>query len=175
MHCVRWLFTIAVHVLVLVVVVVHVLSLHVLVYNLVLLGSEVQLLYRGHLFVKTLNLKLVGVHLRLIILQLLHHFFQLVRPLLQVLLVHRKFLSNLRTTLFSKDVLQLDVQLLLFLDEHIFLCDFFSLCNQTLLEALDLLDHLVRLRVSALKLPPPVDIEGLFKLVRQVLCLLLLL
>ena len=40
---------------------------------------------------------------------------------------------------------------------------------------MDLLDHLIGLRVSALKLPPPMDVEWLLELIGQELAFLLLL
>ena len=61
------------------------------------------------------------------------------------------------------------------MDEHILFRDFFGLGNESLLEVLDLLNLLISRRISALELPPPVDVEGLLKLIHEELDLLLLL
>jgi len=163
------------HVLFLLIVLFHVLSLHILVDHLVLLGREVKLLNCTHLLVKTLNFKLEGVNLRLVVLQLLYHLLELMGSLLEILLVNHKFLCNLWSTLLCQDILQFDVELLLLLYENILLSNLFSLCDQALLKTLDLLNHFISFGVSAFKLSPPVNIEWLFKFVREILCFLLLL
>lgn len=61
------------------------------------------------------------------------------------------------------------------MDEDVFLRDFFRLRDESLLQALNLLDQLVRLDVRRLELSPPVDVEGLLELVGEELGLLLLL
>jgi hypothetical protein len=69
--------------------------------------------------------------------------------------------------LTSEQVLQLDIELLLLLDDNILLDDLFSLPNQTLLECLNLLEHLPSVGVSSLQLPPSVVVEGILKLLRE--------
>ena len=127
------------------------------------------------LLLQAFVLEPVGVHLRLIVLQFSNHVLQLLGPLLQVLLVDLEFLGDLWTALFGEDVLKFDVELLLLLDEHIFLADLFGLGNQALLQRLDLLDEFVGLGVRALELPPAMHIQGQLKLVSEELGLLFLL
>ena len=157
------------------VLVFHLLTLHVFVDDLVLLTVEVNFLDLANLLVKSLDLKLVGIHLRLVVLQLANHFLKLHRSFLEVLLVNLELLSHLWTTLLGQDILQLDVELLFFLDEHVFLRDLLGLGNESLLKRLDLLDHLIGLWVSALKLSPSMHVEWLLKLIVKVFGLLLLL
>jgi hypothetical protein len=97
----------------------------------------------------------------LIILELSHHILKLLRSLLQVLLVNLKFLSNLWPALLSQDVLKFDIKLFFFLNKNIFLADFFSLGNQTLLEGLNFLDQLIGFGVCALKFPPAMHVKWL--------------
>lgn len=61
------------------------------------------------------------------------------------------------------------------MDENILFGDLLGLSNQSLLERLDLLNHLISLWISALEFPPPVHIEWLLKLIVEELGLLLLL
>lgn len=86
------------------------------------------------LLLQAFILESVSVHLRLIVLQLSYHVLQLLGSLLQILLVDLKLLGNLWAALFRKDILKLNVELLLLLDEDIFLTDLFSLGNQALLK-----------------------------------------
>lgn len=72
--------------------------------------------------------------------------------------------SDFRARLASQQVLELNIQLLLLLNDHVFLNDLLSLLNQTLLECLDLLEHLPGVRVSAFKLPPSMVVEWVFEL-----------
>lgn len=115
------------------------------------------------------------MHLCLVVFKFGNHFFQLLSTFLEVHLILAEFLSHVGTTLLSQNILQLDVEFFFFLDKHIFLRDFFSLCNQALLQALDFLDQLVSLDVGGLKFSPSVNIEWFLKLIRQILRLLLLL
>ena len=125
--------------------------------------------------VDTVDLELVGVNLGLIVLELSNKIFELLAAVLKVLLVLDKLLFDIGATLLSKNVLQLNVELFLLLNQDIFLRDLFSLCDQALLQALDLLNQFVGLDAGRFEFTPPVDVEGLFKLVLKVLCLLLLL
>lgn len=136
---------------------------------------EVRTLQLLVLVVKTLDFELVRMHLCLVVFKFGNHFFQLLSAFLKVDLILAEFLSHVRTALLSQDILQLDVEFLFFLDKHIFLRNFFSLCNQALLQALDFLNQLVSLDVGGLKFSPSVNIEWFLKLVRQILGLLLLL
>ncbi len=123
---------------------------------------EPQILYVLYLLIETFIFEPVGIDLCLIVLQLGDHVLQLFRPLLQVLLVDLQFLSDLGPRLLRQDVLELNVELLLLLDEHIFLTHFLCLRDETLLETLDLLDQFIGLRVRALQLSPSVHVQGLF-------------
>ena len=113
--------------------------------------------------------------MRLVVFELANHILELLSTLLQVLLVNLEFFSDLWSRLLGQDVFQLNVELLFLLDEHVLLRDLLSLGDEPLLERLDLLDHLVSFWVSALEFPPPVHIEWLLELIREVLGLLLLL
>ena len=126
------------------------------------------------LLVKTLILEPVRINLSLVVLQLGDHVLELLGPFLEVLLVHLEFLSDLGPRLFGEYVLELDVQLLLLLNEHVLLGDLLGLRNQPLLQRLDLLDQLVRLRVRALQLAPTMHVQRLVQLVREELSFLLL-
>jgi hypothetical protein len=138
-------------------------------------GLEPHLLDVRDLLVQTLILKTISVNLRLIVLQLCYHVFQLLGSLLQVLLVDLEFLGNFWATLFGKDVLEFNIELLFLLDKNILLTDFLSFGNQTLLQGLDLLNKLIGLWVSALKLPPTMNIKWFLKFVIKELSFLLLL
>jgi len=116
---------------------------------------------------QALDLVLVLVDLGLVHVKLGGHSLHLVRLLLQVLLVDRELFSDFRARLSSQQVLQLDVELLLLLDHHIFLHDFFSLFDETFLQGLDLLEELPGVGVGALQLPPPVVVERVFELLGE--------
>mmetsp|Transcript_148054 Transcript_148054/g.258764 ORF Transcript_148054/g.258764 Transcript_148054/m.258764 type:complete len:445 (+) Transcript_148054:213-1547(+) len=116
---------------------------------------------------QALDLILVLRHLRCRHVQLRGHPLHLPIPLPQVLMVNVQLLGHLRPRLTGEDVLQLHIQLLLLLDDHILLHALLRLRNQPLLQRLDLLDHLVLLRVGALQLPPAVDVHGVLQLLGQ--------
>mmetsp|Transcript_22908 Transcript_22908/g.56765 ORF Transcript_22908/g.56765 Transcript_22908/m.56765 type:complete len:207 (+) Transcript_22908:220-840(+) len=113
---------------------------------------------------ETLNLVLVFVRLRLVHVELRRHRLHLPRLFAQVLLVHRQLLRYLGPGLPRQNVFELHVQLLLLLNEQVFLHHLLRLGDETLLERLDLLDHLVRGRVRALQLAPAVNIERVLQL-----------
>ena len=159
----------------LILLLIHVFSLHVLVDDVILLRVEVEFFDWANLLVQSLDLKLVSMHLGLVVLELLDHFFELHWSLLQVLLVNHQLFCNFWAWLLRQDVLQLDVQFLFLLDQHVFLAHLLCLRDQALLETLYFLDHLVSLWVSAFKLSPSVHVERLLKLITQVFGLLLLL
>lgn len=125
--------------------------------------------------VDALYFKLVGVNLCLVVLQLSNQVFELLATILKILLVLDQLLCHVGTALLSQNVLQLDVELLFLLDQHIFLRDLLGLCDEALLETLDLLDELVGLNARGLKLAPSVHVQRLLELVLQILSLLLLL
>lgn len=125
--------------------------------------------------VDAIDLKLVGMDLGLVVLELSNQVPQLLATILQILLILYELLGDIRSTLLRQNILQLDVEFFFLLDEHVLLRNFLRLCNQALLEALNLLDQFVRLDASRLKLTPPVHIKRLFELVLKVLGLLLLL
>ena len=129
----------------------------------------------GDLLVETLILKPVCINLSLVVLQLGDHVFELFGPFLEVLLVDLQFLGDLGPGLLGEYVLELDVELLLLLNEHVLLGDLLGLRDQPLLQRLDLLNQLVSLRVRALQLPPTMHVQRLLQLVREELCFLLLL
>ena len=113
---------------------------------------------------QALDLVLVLVDLGLVHVKLGGHSLHLVRLLLQVLLVDRELFSDFRARLPSQQVLQLDVELLLLLDHHIFLHDFFSLFDEAFLQGLDLLEELPGVGVGALELAPSVIVQRVFEL-----------
>ena len=92
------------------------------------------------LAVNSINLKLVGLYLRLVVLQLGNHLLELFASFLKVLLVDDQLLSDFWATLLSENVLQLNIELLLLLDEDIFFGHFLSFSDQSFLQRLDLLD-----------------------------------
>lgn len=96
-------------------------SLHILVDYLVLLTVEVNFLDLADLLVESLNLELVGVDLRLVVLEFPYHLLELHCTLLEVLLINLELLSDLRARLLGQDILKLNVELLFLLDEHILL------------------------------------------------------
>jgi len=71
--------------------------------------------------------------LRLIHVELTRHGLHLPRLFAQILLIYRQLLSDLRPRLARKNILELHVQLFLFLDEQILLNNLFSFRNQALL------------------------------------------
>ena len=87
---------------------------------------------------QALDLILVLVDLGLVHVELSSHRLHLVGLLLQVLLVDGQLLSNFRARLASKQVLQLYVELLFFLDADILLHHLLGLLDQSLLQRLDL-------------------------------------
>jgi len=107
--------------------------------------------------------------LRLVHVQLRCHGLHLVGLLLEVLLVDTQLLSNFGAGLASKQVLKLNIQLLLLLDDHIFLHNLFSLLNQALLQRLNLHEHLPRVWVGSFKLPPPMVVQRVLQFLTQCL------
>jgi hypothetical protein len=71
--------------------------------------------------VDAVDFKLVGVHLRLVVLQLNDHLLELLAAFLQILLVNHQLLSDFGSALLGQDVFELDVKLFFLLDENIFL------------------------------------------------------
>eukprot|EP00962_Isochrysis_galbana_P059495 scaffold33140_cov101-Isochrysis_galbana.AAC.2 len=68
-------------------------------------------------------------------------------PVAQRLLVGRELLGHFGPRLPGQDVLALDVQLVLLGQKHLLLHNLLRLCNEPLLEGLDLGEHLVRARL----------------------------
>jgi hypothetical protein len=133
----------------------HFVLLHIHFWNdthLKLLSSqcEVVVLALSDLVVYPLNFESVFLGLRLKVLDLRNHFFKLFRAFLKGLLIQNKFLSDFRATLFSQNVFQFNIQLFLFLNQHVLLKNLLCLCNQSLLKRLDLLDQFVSIDVSRL-------------------------
>lgn len=118
--------------------------------HLLLLAAQLEVMVLGllDLTVNSINFKFILLCLRLEMLNLSDHLLKLLRTLLQLQLILNQFLSDLRTTLLSQNVLQLDVELLLLLNEHIFLHHLLRFSNQSFLQRLDLLDQLVRVNIS---------------------------
>ena len=116
---------------------------------------------------ESLNLVLVLVDLSLVHIKFGSHGLHLASLFLKVLLIDRELFSDLRAWLAGKEILQLDVELLLFLDDNILLHNLFSLLDQTLLQGLYLLEHLPGIRVSALELSPSVVVKRIFEFLRQ--------
>ena len=125
--------------------------------------------------VDSVNLKSVCMDLRLVVFKFKNHFFKLFGPFFQVLLVNYQLFCDFWTTLLSQDVFKLDVKLFLFLNQHVFLRNFFSLGNQPFLKTLDLLDQLVSFNVSWLKFAPSMNIQRFIQFVSHEFHLLLLL
>ena len=111
-------------------------TVHLWHYTKCLLALELEVCVLGllNLTVDTVDLKLVGLDLRLVVLKFGHHLLELLASLFKVLLVDNKFLGDFCATLLGQDVLKLNVELFLLLDEDVFFGDFFCLCNQPLLE-----------------------------------------
>ena len=139
------------------------LALHLLTTFLLVVLSLHFLEFAG----KSLDFVLVLVDLGLVHVQLGCHSLHLVGLFLQVLLVDRQLLSDFRTWLAGKQVLQLDIELFLLLDADILLYHLLSLLDQPLLQGLDLVEQLPSVRVSALKFPPSVVIERVLKFLRE--------
>jgi len=116
---------------------------------------------------EALNFVLVLIDLSLVHVKLGSHGFHLVGLLLEVLLVDGQLLSNLRTRLSRKEVLELNVELLLLLDGDILLDDLLSFLDEALLECLDLQEEFEGIWVSALKLSPSVVVERVLKFLRE--------
>lgn len=135
---------------------------------------EVSVLGSLNLTINSVNFKLVGVDLTLVVLELSNHFLKLFGALLQVLLVNNKLLSDFRATLLGQNVLQLNIELFFLLNENILFRNFFSFGDESLLEGLNLLNELVSFNISRLELSPSMDVEGFAKLILQELSLLLL-
>ena len=92
---------------------------------------------------------LVLVDLSLIHIKLGSHSLHLTGLLLEILLVDGELFSNFWARLSRKEVLKLNVELLLFLDNDILLDNFLGLLDQSLLQGHDLLEHFVSIGVSS--------------------------
>jgi len=73
------------------------------------------------LLIEAFILKSVCVNLSLVILELSDHILELLGTLLQVLLIHLQLLSHLWPRLFRQYILELNVQFLFLLNQHILL------------------------------------------------------
>lgn len=135
---------------------------------------EVSVLGSLNLTINSVNFKLIGMDLTLVVLELSNHFLKLFGALLQVLLVNNELLSDFRATLLGQNVLQLNIELFFLLNENILLRNFFSFGDESLLEGLNLLNELVSFNISRLELSPSMDVERFAKLILQELSLLLL-
>jgi len=116
---------------------------------------------------QSFDLVLVLINLSLVHVEFWGHCFHLVGLLLQILLIDGQLLSNFRSRLPSKQVLQLDVQLLFLLYDYIFFDHFLRLLNQSFLKGLDLLEQLPGVRVSAFEFPPPMVVQRILQFFRQ--------
>ena len=114
---------------------------------MLVLHLEVGLLGILNNLVNSVDFKLVRMHLRLVVFEFKHHFFELFGALFKVLLVNNQLLGDFWAALLGEDVLQFDVQFLLLLDEYVLLRDFFGLGDQPFLQTLDFLDEFVGLDV----------------------------
>ncbi len=114
-----------------------------------------------------LDLILVLVDLRLVHVEFGCHGLHLVGLLLQVLLVDGQLFSDFGAGLTSKQVFEFDVEFLFFLDDDVLLNNLLGLLNQSLLECLDLLEHLPSVGISALEFPPAVAVERVFEFLRK--------
>ena len=124
---------------------------------------EVSALHLLELSGKALDLVLVLVDLGLVHVEFGRHCFHLRSFLFEILLIDWKLFSNFGAWLSSEEVLQLDIQLLLFLNDDVFLNNFFSLFNKTFLKSLNLLKHFPSVRIGAFQLSPPVIVQRVFK------------
>ena len=115
--------------------------------------------------IDSINFKLVGVDLSLVILKFCNHLLELLSALLKISLILVELLGDIRATLFRKNILQLNVQLLFLLDKDIFLGNFFGFGDQALLQALNLLNQFISLYVSGFKFSPSMDIKWLLKFI----------
>jgi len=114
-----------------------------------------------------LDFVLVLVDLSLVHVELGCHCLHLVGLLLEVLLVNAELLGDLGARLASEQILELNIQLLLLLNNHVLLDDLLGLLDEALLECLDLLEHFPSVWVSALQLAPAVVVERIFEFLRQ--------
>lgn len=116
---------------------------------------------------ESLNFILVLIDLSLVHVELGSHGLHLTGLLLQVLLVDGELLSHLRSGLSSQEILKLNVELLLLLDDDVLFNYLLSLLDESLLESLDLLEHLPSIWVSSFELSPSVAVEWVLKLFRK--------
>ena len=116
---------------------------------------------------ESFDLVLVLVDLRLVHVELSGHCLHLVGLFFEVLLVDRQLLSDLGARLPCEQVLQLDIELLLLLDDDVFLNDLFRLLDQALLKRLDLLEHLPGIGVRTFELSPAMDVERVLEFFTQ--------
>jgi hypothetical protein len=83
------------------------------------------------------------------------------------LLVNGELLGHLWTWLSGQEVLQLNVELLFLLNNHILFNNLFGFLDQSLLKSLNLLKHFPSIWVSTLKLSPSVVVQGVFKFLTE--------
>lgn len=114
------------------------LSLSLALHSLTTLLLVVLSLHFLELTGQTLDLILVLVDLGLIHVELSGHSLHLARLLLQVLLVDGELLGDFGAGLPRKQVLKLDVELLLLVNRDILLDDLLSFLDEALLKRLDL-------------------------------------
>lgn len=116
---------------------------------------------------QALDLVLVFVYLSLVHVEFGCHGLHLSSLFLEVLLIDGELLCNFGARLSREQVLELDVELLLLLDDDIFLNHLLSLLDEALLESLDLLEHFPSVRVGAFELPPPMVVQWVLELLRE--------
>ena len=116
---------------------------------------------------QSFDLVLILVHLSLVHVELSGHGFHLAGLFFKVLLVDGELLSNFWTRLSREQVLQLDIELLFFLDNNILLNNLFSLFDESLLQSLDLLKHFPSIWISSLELSPSVAVERVLEFFRK--------
>mmetsp|Transcript_5488 Transcript_5488/g.12645 ORF Transcript_5488/g.12645 Transcript_5488/m.12645 type:complete len:249 (+) Transcript_5488:90-836(+) len=116
---------------------------------------------------QSLHVVFVLIHLCLIHVELRSHRLHRFRLVAEALLVDGELLRDLGARLARQNVLQLDVQLVFLLDEQIFLDHLLRLGDEPLLQRLDLLHHLIRPRIRAVQLAPPVRVVWVLKFLRQ--------
>jgi len=116
---------------------------------------------------QSLDLILVLVDLSLVHIELSSHSLHLGGLFLQILLIDRKLLGNFWSRLSRQEVLKLNIELFLLLDNNVLFNDLLSLLDQSLLESLDLLEHLPSIRISTLKLSPSMAVQWVLKLLRE--------
>eukprot|EP00964_Phaeocystis_antarctica_P122436 scaffold86114_cov74-Phaeocystis_antarctica.AAC.1 len=134
---------------------------------LALLLLEVLLLGLAQLLGHSADLVLVLARLRVQHRELRAHLLRLPPPLLQRVLVERELLRHLRPRLSREDVLELEVELLLVVYEQLLVDHLLALLDEPPLQHVDLLHELVRRRVGALELAPPVHVDRVLELLRQ--------